>query len=102
MTQGVLFSAPTTKGRNTLEVADDTGTIIDILRTTRRAFAQGAFINMVTLVTDGDFYVYTKIITATTRRNIQQRRKTLFIQCFLQIQVQCGAAIQIVDELTPV
>src|SRR5690606_42153168 len=64
MTQIMLVAAGRTERRHPLQIADHPGTVVDIIRAAGWAIVQRALVDLLTLVTDGDFHIHAEIITA--------------------------------------
>ena len=64
MSERVLFAPSATEGRHTLQIADHSCAVVDVVRTTGGTGVQGAFVDMAAFVADGDAHVHAEVVAA--------------------------------------
>ena len=98
MPERVLFAPSATECGYTLQVADHSGAVVDVVRTAGGTGVQSAFVDMAAFVADGDAYVHAEVVAAGLRGDVQERAVAGFGQGFVEVQVQCGAAVEPVHQ----
>ena len=98
MSERVLFASTATKCGYALQVADDTGAVVDVVAAAGGTGVQGAFIDVAAFVADGDAHVHAEVVAAGLRGDVQERAVAGFGQGFVKVQVQCRAAVEPVHQ----
>lgn len=94
----MLFAPSATECGYAFQVADDAGAVVDVMRTAGGTGVQGAFVDVAAFVADGDAHVHAEVVAAGLRGDVQQRAVAGFGQCFVEVQVQRGAAVEPVHQ----
>ena len=90
----MLFATTATEGGYTFQVADDAGAVVDVAAAAGGAGVQGAFVDVAAFVADGNAHVHAEVVAAGLCGNVQERAVARFRQGFVEVQVQCGAAVE--------
>ena len=94
-----MFFAPSaTECGYAFQVADDTGTVVDIMATAGGTSVQGAFVDVAAFIANGDAYIHAEVVAAGLRGDVQERAVAGFGQGFVEIQVQRGTAVEPVHQ----
>ena len=64
------------------------------MATAGRAGVQGAFVDVAAFVADGNTHVHAEVVAAGLCGDVQERAVAGFGQGFVEVQVQCGAAVE--------
>jgi hypothetical protein len=83
----MFFLPPGTEVGDPFEISDDPGGMIHILGMAFAALPKGPFVNMGTLVADGDTDIETKIIAPGLGRGMDQFFESFLVRGFLQIEM---------------
>ena len=98
MSERMLFATTAGEGGYAFQVADDAGAVVDVVAAASRTGVQGAFVDMAAFVADGDAHVHAEVVAAGLRGDVQERAVAGFGQCFVEVQVQRGAAVEPVHQ----
>ena len=98
MSERVFFAPSATECRYAFQIADDAGAVVDVVTTAGGTGVQGAFVDMAAFVADGDAYVHAEVVAACLCGDVQERAVAGFGQCFVEVQVQRGAAVEPVHQ----
>ena len=98
MSERVFFAPSATECRYAFQIADHSGAVVDVVATAGGAGVQSAFVDMAAFVADGDAYVHAEVVAAGLRGDVQERAVAGFGQGFVEVQVQCGAAVEPVHQ----
>ena len=94
----MLFAPSATEGGNAFQVADDAGAVVDVVAAADGTGVQGAFVDVAAFVANGDAHVHAEVVAAGLRGDVQERAVAGFGQCFVEVQVQRGAAVEPVHQ----
>ena len=98
MPERVFFAPSATECGYALQIPDDAGAVVDVVRTAGRTGVQGAFVDVAAFVADGDAHIHAEVVAAGLRGDVQQRAVAGFGQGFVEVQVQRGAAVEPVHQ----
>ena len=98
-----VFGAPSgAEGGDALQVADDARAVVNVARAAGAARGQGALVDVVAFVADGDAHVDAEVVAAGVRGDVEQFAVAFLAERFVEVQMQRRAAVQPVDEFAPV
>ena len=100
--QRVFGAAAGAEGGDALQVADDARAVVNVVRAAGAARGQGAFVDVVAFVADGDAHVNAEVVAAGVRSYVEQFAVACLREGFVEIEVQRRAAVQPVDQLAAV
>ena len=83
MPERVLFTPSATECGYTLQIADHSGAVVDVVATAGRTGVQGAFVDVAAFVANGDAHVHAEVVAASLRGNVQERAVAGFGQGFV-------------------
>ena len=63
---------------------------------------EGAFVDVLAVVADGDAHVDAEVVAAGFRGDVEQGQVAVGVECFVEVEVQRGAAVQPVNEFAAV
>ena len=92
-----LFLAHLAERRHTLQVADDTGQVIQVVASALRTYGQCILADVAAVVADSIAAVECEIIRAVMRSDIEQLPVLVLAQMLGNVHVQRRTAIQIFD-----
>ena len=98
MPERVLFAPSATECGYAFQIADHSGAVVNVVATAGRTGVQGAFVDVATFVADGDAHIHAEVVAAGLCGNVQERAVAGFGQGFVEVQVQCGAAVEPVHQ----
>ena len=68
----MFFATTATECGYAFQVADDAGTVVDVVAATGGAGMQGAFVDMTAFVANGDAHVHAEVVAAGLRGDVQE------------------------------
>ena len=85
MPERVLFTPSATECGYTLQIADHSGAVVDVVATAGRTGVQGAFVDVAAFVANGDAHVHAEVVAAGLRGDVQERAVAGFGQGFIEV-----------------
>ena len=70
MSECVFFAPSATECGYALQIADDAGAVVNVVRTAGGTGMQGAFVDVTAFVADGDTYVHAEVVAAGLRGDV--------------------------------
>ena len=98
MPERVFFAPSATECGYAFQIADDAGTVVDVVAAADGTGVQGAFVDVAAFVADGDAHVHAEVVAAGLRGDVQERTVAGLGQGFVEVQVQRGAAVEPVHQ----
>lgn len=94
----MFFASSAGEGGYAFQVADDAGAVVDVVAAASGAGVQSTFVDVAAFVADGDAHVHAEVVAAGLRGDVQEREVAGFGQCFVEVQVQRGTAVEPVHQ----
>ena len=66
----MFFTTTATEGGYALQVADNTGAVVDVMRTAGGTGVQGTFVDVAAFVADGDTHIHAEVVAGSVKSSV--------------------------------